>query len=98
MTEQPAAWTRFSSATFASHDGGAYSWYQTGWPRAALTSSTLVDVAVDRTCSVLRALAARATASSPSGWNDFSPPVGQRKIGLAYVVPNSSTRMSTFVA
>jgi hypothetical protein len=42
-----------------------------------------VDVAVDKICNVLRALAARATDSSPSAKNDFSPPVGQRKIGLA---------------
>ena len=45
-------------------------------------ASTGVEVDVDRNCSVPRALAARATANSPSGKKDFSPPVGQVKIGL----------------
>ena len=39
-------------------------------------------VAVESICMVPRALVARATASSPSGWKDFSPPVGHVKIGL----------------
>ena len=48
-----------------------------------------------------RFAAARATATSPSapaGENDPSPPVGQRKIGLLYVVPKSCTFVSTSVA
>jgi len=52
-------------------------------PRAAFTSSTGVEVSVERICKVPRALAARATSSSPPMLKNFSPPVGQRKIGLS---------------
>ena len=48
--------------------------------------------------SAMRFCRARATDNSPSAKNDFSPPVGHRKIGLLYVVPNRSTCMSTLVA
>ena len=50
--------------------------------QGTLTSSIGTDVDVDRHWSVPRAFAARATASSPSWKNDFSAPVGHRKIGL----------------
>jgi hypothetical protein len=63
-----------------------------------LTSSIGVDVIVERHCSVPCERAARATANSPSVKNALSPPVGQRKIGLLYAVPNKSTRVSTSVA
>src|SRR5258705_13479066 len=77
-TVTPAASTRRRIFSQASQDVGAYNCCQTGRPSSWMTSSTGVEVAVDRTCKVPCALADRATASSPSGENDFSPPVGQK--------------------
>ncbi len=66
-----------------------------GAPRAAVTSSTPSDACVDITMMPFFALAARATATSPSGWNERRAPIGQKKIGDAARVPNTSVLKST---
>ena len=95
-TGQPAASTRRTSFSVSSHAAGMYSWYHSPPARAAITSSTPVEVMVDSTCSAFFALAARAVATSPSAWNMRRPPTGHTKIGLANRWPNSSTLVSIF--
>ena len=65
-TGQPAASTRRTSFSVSSHDGGMYSWYHNPPPRAAITSSTPIEVWLESICNVFFAFAARAVATSPS--------------------------------
>jgi CubicO group peptidase (beta-lactamase class C family) len=53
------------------HSEVGYNCCHTGWPAAWLTSSTLTVDRVERSGRTRRVFAARAVASSPSGWKAF---------------------------
>ncbi len=74
------------------HDGRAGT--RRAMPRAALASSTDVVATVESTIRWLSALAARATATSPSGWNAFWLPTGLMTIGVGQRLPSSCTDVS----
>jgi hypothetical protein len=53
------------------------------------TSSIVQDAAVDMIIGTPAAAAARATATSPSGWASLSTPTGASMIGAASEVPST---------
>lgn len=94
-TGHPVASTRRSTAASTSQFPVAYSWNETGSPRALTTSSMVVDATLESTNRCWRAAAARATASSPSEWKARWLPTGARRTGVGHSFPKSVTPVST---
>ncbi len=89
-TPNPAALARPRKLSATSLSFGQYSWNQRWpWPLASATSSIVQDAAVDMTIGTPAAAAARATATSPSGWAILSTPTGPSRIGAASRVPST---------
>ncbi len=65
----PACSARRTIASVTAKSSVGYSCCHSGAPRASVTASTGKDPPVESIICVPRVFAARATASSPSGWN-----------------------------
>src|SRR5215813_664754 len=91
---QPADSARLTNLVVTSKLSVVYNWYQMGPPRALITSSTPIDVCVERICKLPLACAARAAPTSPSRWNARWLPTGHRTIGELNLTPKSSTDIS----
>ncbi len=83
ITGHPALSARWARLSPIAHRRVGYSWNHRGIPRAAIASSIEVVATVDKICRWFPALAALATAISPSEWNARLLPVGAITIGLA---------------
>ena len=69
---EPAAWARCIRCTMVSRSPVQYIWKKV-CGLAATTSSTDLEAKLDSPITVPRAAAARATATSPSGWTAWTP-------------------------
>ena len=79
---KPAAFARDRMLIVTSLSLGQYSWYHRGpSPLDSATSSIVCDEAVERTIGTPSAAAARAVASSPSGWTIDCTPTGASSTG-----------------
>jgi hypothetical protein len=93
-TGHPAASARCSNRVVTAKLSEVYSWNQTGLPRALLTSSIDRVACVENSCRWLRFFAARADATSPSGWKAPWLLTGASTIGELKLSPNSCIAMS----